>query len=263
MKKFSGLIKSLNKLIYDNGDSQNAHQMEKYFKHTIKAYGLTSPIIKNVYKTFKSDNSFQLKELSFNEKFDLGDTLLRDTFFEQKIIGINIFSEIAKKFEKEHIFRIKKAFEDGCINNWGICDSICGKVLKPWTILNKENSIEISQWSKDHQNIWIRRASCVSFITRVKLKDEKNFIGFTDLMFETCQNNIIYSERFNQLATGWLLRELSLIDKNKFLRFFYQNFKYFTREGIRYSIEKLPEKERKKLLNYRPDDEQLSSKRKK
>ncbi len=204
-----------------------------------------------------------MKDLSYQEKFELSDTLLRSDYFEQKIIGINFLSELTRKLEKNDLYRIRKTFEDGSINNWGICDSICGKVLKPWSILSKENTLEISDWSKNKQNIWIRRASCVTFITRVKHKDEKNFVGFTDLMFEICQNNIVHSERFNQLATGWLLRELSQIDKIRFLNFFYMNFKHFTREGIRYAIEKLPEKERKKLLNYRSDDEEIYSKRKK
>jgi len=228
MKNFSGLIKSLNKLLLDNGDIENSQKMEKYFKHSIKAFGLSSPALKSLYKSFKIDHSFQLKDLSYQEKFELSDTLLRSDYFEQKIIGINFLSELTRKLEKNDLYRIRKTFEDGSINNWGICDSICGKVLKPWSILSKENTLEISDWSN-----------------------------------EICQNNIVHSERFNQLATGWLLRELSQIDKIRFLNFFYMNFKHFTREGIRYAIEKLPEKERKKLLNYRSDDEEIYSKRKK
>jgi 3-methyladenine DNA glycosylase AlkD len=128
-------------------------------------------------------------------------------------------------------------------------------VLRPWSALKKENTLDICEWSKDDSNIWIRRASCVTFITLVKLKDEKNFEGFIDLMFETCQTNITYQERFNQLATGWLLRELSKVDKKQFMDFFFENFKHFSREGLRYAVEKLPEREKNKLLNYRPQEE--------
>jgi 3-methyladenine DNA glycosylase AlkD len=102
--------------------------------------------------------------------------------------------------------------------------------------------------------MWMRRIACVAFITRVKYVDKKpNFDGFIKLMFDICESTIKYDERFNQLATGWLLRELSVVDLARYKRFFYKNFKYFTREAVRYSVEKLTESEKKKIMSYRKD----------
>ena len=118
-------------------------------------------------------------------------------------------------------------------------------------MLSKENTIEVANWRYD-ENLWVRRISCVTFVTRIKYKDSKpNFTGFTELMFNICEENIKYSERFNQLGTGWLLRELSQINLEEFNKFFYKNFDKFSREAIRYAVEKLSLNKRKKYLAYR------------
>lgn len=253
MKNFDKILKSASTLLSEKANTKVSTQMEKYLKNLVKCRGLSAPLVSQVYKEFEAQNNEILKNLSIESKVELSHLLIKSEFFEEKTFGINILSGVIKKLDSDHINSLKELFYDNHINNWATCDSICGQILKGWTKQSKENAIEISKWSLDNKNVWIRRASCVTFINMVKKRDKGNFEGFIDMLFEICKNNIIYKERFNQLGTCWLLRELSLVDKERFTEFFYSDFEHFTREGVRYAIEKLDESERKEFLNYRPD----------
>mmetsp|Transcript_34584 Transcript_34584/g.33792 ORF Transcript_34584/g.33792 Transcript_34584/m.33792 type:complete len:80 (+) Transcript_34584:590-829(+) len=76
------------------------------------------------------------------------------------------------------------------------------------------------------------------------------------MMFDTCGVTIRNEERFVQLGTGWLLRELSQNDHKKTSAFIKKNIKYFSSEGLSYAIEKMDKEDktsfkelRKKTLN--------------
>jgi 3-methyladenine DNA glycosylase AlkD len=47
-------------------------------------------------------------------------------------------------------------------------------------------------------------------------------------------------ERFVQLGTGWALRELWLAEPRKVRAFLRDHYPHFSREGLRYAIEKMP-----------------------
>lgn len=67
---------------------------------------------------------------------------------------------------------------------------------------------------------------------------------------------------FVQLGTGWVLRELSLSDKNRVVEFIKENYDFFSREGLRYALEKMDEKTRLFLMNYKKDENPVKKKKK-
>ena len=67
------------------------------------------------------------------------------------------------------------------------------------------------------------------------------------MLFEICGEVIKCQERFAQLGCGWLLREISLVDKEKVKIFIEENLEKFSKEGLRYAVEKMNEKEAKKI----------------
>jgi len=62
------------------------------------------------------------------------------------------------------------------------------------------------------------------------------------------------SQRFVQLGVGWVLRELSLADHDLVVNFIKSNYAYFSREGLRYAIEKMSGAQRTKLLSHKEGD---------
>lgn len=79
--------------------------------------------------------------------------------------------------------------------------------------------------------------------------------GFFDLLFETVEFSLVSSslsiERFVQLGCGWLLREISLSERKRVISFIEKHHESFSREGLRYAIEKMTESERRRLMNFK------------
>lgn len=55
-----------------------------------------------------------------------------------------------------------------------------------------------------------------------------------------CSRIVKTPERFVQLGCGWVLRELSLVDRPRVLKFLEDNERFISSEGWRYATEKLP-----------------------
>lgn len=224
--------------------------VENYLKNKVKSYGNKNPEIHNTFITVLKPNPLY-KSLTHKEKFTLGIKCLSFEYFDLKLLGSNIMGHLYKNVTKEEFRTLNKTISTkNIINEWATSDCLTSKFYKFYGLLSKENTKEIANLSKEN-NLWLRRISCVSFVNRVKFNDKKpNFKGFIDLMFEICENNKVHEERFNQLALGWLLREISVIEYERYKQWMKENISYMTREAVRYSIEKLTPKQKRLILSY-------------
>ena len=136
-------------------------------------------------------------------------------------------------------------FAKGHVYDWGNCDGLSSQVICE-LIKRDANLAEILRKWKDSDNLWQQRSACVSFV-KIAKKGELN-----DLIIDICSTTVQNSERFAQLGTGWVLRELSLADLDLVQQFIKDNYTYFSREGLRYAIEKMDEDDRDELLSYDP-----------
>eukprot|EP01017_Pseudomicrothorax_dubius_P040875 TRINITY_DN6479_c0_g1_i4.p2 TRINITY_DN6479_c0_g1~~TRINITY_DN6479_c0_g1_i4.p2 ORF type:complete len:255 (-),score=61.10 TRINITY_DN6479_c0_g1_i4:1393-2157(-) len=221
-------------------------------KGLVKCHGLQNP---GIVKVFKEEIKGNIGEFTKDELKNLGFLQLRSEFLEEKYIGCFILKEIHKNVTEEDFKHIESFFDQGHVNNWAMCDGMCSYFLKNWSKGNEERTKLISKWRED-ANIWKKRASCVAFITNGRhLDGSHNFVGFTDLMFENCRVVLHCRERFPQLGAGWLLRELSVGDRPRAIKFIEDNYNLFIREGLRYAIEKLPTPEQKRLLAFQKQSE--------
>lgn len=73
------------------------------------------------------------------------------------------------KFDKELVRKTESWFLNGHIREWASSDSYCGNIL---TRFNKDpnNAKLMLDWSTN-QNMWIRRCSCVGFVTTIRKKN--------------------------------------------------------------------------------------------
>ena len=116
------------------------------------------------------------------------------------------------------------------------------KVLTKWNrskihTCNNNNTAQITNWKQ--------RASCVTFVCLVRRQ------WFVETCYDFITHAIHHSkERFVQLGSGWLMRELSTINPNRTIKLLYKDYNLWSREGLRYAIEKLNAKDKKQILNY-------------
>ena len=219
--------------------------MEKYMRNIQEYRGVKIPGIKTVYR----DVWRELKKAETPVSKEVAHELIRSKYGEDKYGAMLIFEGLKKDIVLDDINRITKLFEDGTLAGWANTDAACTRIFKHWCVGNPDRVNHITSW-KNSKNIWLQRASCVSFVVLAKHGDkDPNYEGFLDKLIETCGVTIKNPERFVQLGTGWLLREIGVADKKRLHKFIEENYKYFSREGLRYAIEKLPNSEQKRFLN--------------
>ncbi|ELP84837.1 hypothetical protein EIN_283830 [Entamoeba invadens IP1] len=159
---------------------------------------------------------------------------------EEKKIGTMVLAKNLDEFTVDFIIDFERIF-DNDITTWEICDGFATRVLGPLIKKSDDFAMKISVW-KDSGKVWRMRASCVTFVSLAKVG------AMTTLSFEICAACVKSSERFVQLGVGCLLREMSLTFSPQVVQFITENYRFFSREGLRYSIDKLDTVTRKQIL---------------
>lgn len=147
-------------------------------------------------------------------------------------------------FAHEFIDALGDRVFSGGIRDWGNCDSLSSRVV--CELIKRDPSVadKIREW-KDADCMWKRRSACVSFVKIARFGDH------SERIIDICTSTVRCQERFVQLGTGWVLRELSLADRDLVVQFIKDGYAHFTREGLRYAIEKMSADTRRELLGLR------------
>lgn len=159
---------------------------------------------------------------------------------EEKKIGTMVISKLLDELTIEYIPDFERIF-DNDIMSWEICDNFAQKILGPLIKKSDDFALKIAEW-KDSGKVWRMRGACVTFVCLAKVG------AMTELCFQICEACVRSSERFVQLGVGCLLREMSLMSSESVIEFITENYRYFSREGLRYSIDKLNSATRKSIL---------------
>ncbi len=224
---------------YSNAITETKEKYTRYFKGVVKFYGLKIPQIKSIFKKQRKE----ISKLDLEEKINLAFSFLESEYQESKSFGILILEKEFKNLDKNFLNKLKKIIEKN-VYDWWTCDSLSGKVIWNMIRLDSNFSTIIQKW-KNSKYMWLQRVSCVSFLKVAR------FGKHNDIIIDICSTTIQNSERFVQLGTGWILRELSLADLNLVQNFIRENYHLFSREWLRYAIEKMNLKDRKQLLKYK------------
>ncbi|KAL0485332.1 hypothetical protein AKO1_002909 [Acrasis kona] len=244
-------------------DTKRALQQSSYMKNTVKFYGLTSKEVSTTFKNIKKEIIEAVPDPK--EQIQLATKhLLRSDYFEEKQIAIQILVLQLKLFSKpKHdglatliIEQIKTVLDEDEHFNWGTTDSLSSMVLCEIIKKKGKGTAEtISQWSYDPKpSLWRLRSSCVTF---VKIARHGKY---NKLILDQCKHILtgradeLHKERFVQLGVGWVLRELSLKDEPSVIEFLKKHYHHFSREGLRYAIEKMDSETKSNLMKYSPNE---------
>jgi len=228
---------------------------EKYLKHVIPFRGVKMADIRQVvHSSFKSE---PVQEMSHEQLKSLALALICQQHSEDKLAGILFIQEILIPNDmlnwRSDLQRFASLFDDGYIFDWNICDWFCIRALGPlFQREGQECAQAIAAW-RTAENLWRRRAAAIAFVN-FAAKGEANFPGFTETILNVCAHTVKSSERFAQTGVGWILRELSVADKDAVLHFINNNFANFSFEGLRSASKKMTENEKSELLERKKRD---------
>lgn len=195
-------------------------------------YGITVPNIRSVAKKY-------YKEITLSEL----KPLLTDSVHEVRLCAYIILTykfEKASKEEKKEIFDFYINNIEGA-NNWDIVDLSCYKVIGEY-LVDKPEVRGILYQLADSNDLWKQRISIISTMAFIKRSDFEDTLKISKILLNH-KHDLIHK------AVGWVLREVGKKDIHVLREFLNENIKSMPRTTLRYAIERMDEKERKKYLN--------------
>ncbi len=228
-------LKNLRKVIRDNVNEKHAKTMQWFFKTGKGEYGegdkfvgIKVPVQRQIAKKFLDLENEDLK------------ILLNSKIHEERLIALLILVDKYQKTndkEKEKVYKFYLR-NSKKINNWDLVDLSAPKIMGEHLLKNDKQILFKFARSK---NLWERRIAIISTYTFIKNKQFKITFQISDILLND-DHDLIHK------AVGWMLREVGKIDLELLEKFLKARYKKMPRTMLRYSIEKFPEKKRKKYL---------------
>jgi 3-methyladenine DNA glycosylase AlkD len=219
-------------------DPVRAAGAQKYFKETVKCYGLISPDVRAIaaglYASIK-------KEWTGLDAAALCEILYREPYLESKSVGTIILARFRKDLPKTMFDRIKGWLAADLLDNWASVDTLCPDVMGALLARYPELVPRIKSWT-GHPNRWVKRASAVSFLKLTRSEEYVDAIYWIATALFPVDDDLIHK------AAGWLLREAGKRDMSRLERFLLEHGPAIPRTTLRYAIERYDEKKRKSLL---------------
>jgi len=222
-------------------DRQYGDGFEKYFKGEVKTLGVRIPIVRKIAnKHYK-----QVKHLPKQEVYSLAEELMKSKYNEERHIGISWVRKMHKQYEKKD-FKTFEKWIDKHFDNWGLIDDFCTHAMHDLIVKYPELVPRVKAWAKS-KNMWLRRASAVSFITT----DKSYYVVNHNLedVFEVAEALLTDEEDLVQKGYGWMLKAASLGNQKKVYEFVLEHKHKMPRTALRYAIEHMPKDMKKKAMS--------------
>ena len=216
-----------------------AHDLQKFFQTAPGQYGegdiflgLAVPHVREIAKKYK--------ELSLQQI----EILTRSEFHEVRLCGLVIltiqYKGAKERKEKKNIFDLyMKSLYAGDINNWDLVD-VTAPIIGAYLIDSQDPYVLLFKLAKS-KSLWQRRVSMVFTFAFIRA-------GEIEPTFEMAEKLLHDKHDLIHKAVGWALREAGKLNGIALRDFLSEHSHEMPRTMLRYSIEKFPERERKKWL---------------
>jgi 3-methyladenine DNA glycosylase AlkD len=225
----------LKKELRKKANQEKAKLLQGFFKTGPGEYG-EGDIFLGVIVPETRKTAVKFKSLPLNDVA----ALLKSKIHEERLCALLLlvhnYEKHKEKREEIYKFYLKNI---KYINNWDLVDLSCHKIVGDY-LKDKDKSI-LYKLAKSN-NLWERRIAIISTARFIHHHNFEDTINISELLLKD-KHDLIHK------AVGWMLREMGKRDIKPLLNFLNKHYKTMPRTMLRYSIEKLPDKQRKQYLN--------------
>lgn len=168
--------------------------------------------------------------------------LLQSKIHEERTTALKI---LVRKYEVGDE-RVKKLVYDfylknfRYVNNWDLVDVSAYKIAGTYLLKHRKKANILSKYSRS-KNLWERRLSIIATLAFIR----SHQFGWTMKNAKTLLSD---PHDLTHKAVGWMLREAWKRDSKLVEDFLIKNYKQVPRTTLRYAIERMEEKKRKRFL---------------
>ncbi|MBT4277154.1 DNA alkylation repair protein [Candidatus Falkowbacteria bacterium] len=226
-------VLELKKELKSLANSRQAKILQGFFKTGKGQYG-EGDIFLGIKVPIQRKIAIKYKTLLINDI----QKLLNNKIHEERLIALFILIhkyKIESNKEKIYKFYLKNTKN---INNWDLVDLSAPKIVGDYLLNKKRNILYELVKSK---NLWDRRIAILSTFTFIRNNDFKDTIKISKILLKD-EHDLIHK------AVGWMLREMGKRNEKELKNFLDKHYKKMPRTMLRYSLEKLNEKDRKHYM---------------
>lgn len=232
--------KALNveKALRKAGNKEKAKLLARFFKTDRGQYaegdkflGVMVPVQRAIVKKFPDLALSEIKKLLYSPHH------------ECRLTGLLILIGQYKKSDaskQKNIFSFYLLHKSR-VNNWDLVDLSAWQILGGYLYEHKQPRQVLYRLAKS-KSLWDRRIAIIAtgyFIGKGDFTDTLNLAE----MYLSDGHDLIHK------ATGWMLREVGKKNQPTLINFLNKHASHMPRTALRYSIERLPKKERQVYLN--------------
>lgn len=211
--------------------------------HTYKAYGLSTPEIRDLIKKFIGE----FKELSFFQRIKLSKQFYNSEYIAHTSFGLKLLEISLSEIKPQNFVILEEIVS--YLKDWGPTDSFSLYIMQP-LLRNYPNETKdlLKRWNNsDHT--WKKRVSVVTFTRKIGSEG-----AHVDFLLELCNHLIWNEEDLVRKAIGWALKD-NMVGNNKAKVLSY--VKNLRKMGVSstitlYAIRKLKGKQREEVLKIKP-----------
>ncbi len=195
-----------------------------------KFMGVSDPDSRKVARQFATIPLTEIKKL------------LQSTIHEERATALKIlvlkFKNGDEKLQKQVYDFYLKNF--ALVNNWDLVDGSAYKIAGAYMLTHPKEARILDTYAQSN-NLWERRLSIIATLAFIRNNE------FTWTM-KNAKVLLADSHDLTHKAVGWMLREVWKRDSKIVEDFLMKNYKQIPRTTLRYAIERMDEKKRKRFL---------------
>lgn len=238
----SDVAKNIRAYLRKVADPKFAEKNRRFFTEPVRPLGVpiqgcTRAVADAVVKANAAGTPITLEDTNAAAK-DLYSTGV----LEEQFCANILLARMQKKFEEKDLAFFESIIP-AYVDNWACCDGLCsimGKLYERYP----QQAQKLSSWTKS-KNRWVRRASLVCLVVQVRRG------VFIDLVYSNVSSMLYDSDDLVRKANGWALRQAGKFDEKRLVGFL-ESHADMPAITLSYAMEKLDDKERKRIRGLRP-----------
>jgi 3-methyladenine DNA glycosylase AlkD len=143
-------------------DESVRKQQRSYFKpwERVQIYGVNTPDVRRIEPELYG---LVRKSWNYPEAVEFCDTLMHDRFIEMKSLGLTLLARYQREFDSELLDRIAQWLACDLCDNWAVTDQLATQIITRVLENDERLAANVEKWNGS-PNVWLRRASAVSFV---------------------------------------------------------------------------------------------------
>ena len=216
-----------------------AHDLQRFFKTGPGEYGegdvFIGVVVPDTRKVARAYSDLSLAELEKLLESDIHESRLCALI----ILTLQFKSTKDSKIQKKIFDFYIKQLHRGHINNWDLVD-VSAPIIGAFLIETPDPYPLLTKLAKS-KSLWERRTAMIFTFAFIRAGELDPTIDVAEQLLKD-QHDLIHK------AVGWMLRELGKRNIDLLRQFLTTHAHQMPRTSLRYAIERMPERERKKWL---------------